>query len=67
MSELQIHILFKDERYYVLLRHSNGSEEISEQSFASRKECEKAIEQYAKDRRAKLVRKYVFSGEVRDD
>jgi hypothetical protein len=56
MSELQIHILFKDDHYYVLLRHSDGSEEISEQSFATREDCERAIKQYAKDRKAQLRR-----------
>jgi hypothetical protein len=51
MSELQIHILLKDDgRYYVLLHHLDGREEISQQSFATRQECEEAIQQYVIDR-----------------
>lgn len=52
----QIYILFRNEKYYVVLRHQDGSEEISDQSFATREECENAIEQYVKDRKVQLMR-----------
>jgi hypothetical protein len=52
----QIHILFRENRYHVVLRHEDGAEEISDQSWNTREECEKAVEQYAKDRGQKLTR-----------
>ena len=56
VAETQIHILFRHDRYYVLLRHPDGSEELSQQSWGTREECEQAIKQYAKDRGATLTR-----------
>jgi hypothetical protein len=52
----RIYVLFRESRYYVVLRHEDGTEEISDQSWSTREECEKAIEQYAKDRGEKLTR-----------
>ena len=45
-----------DNRFYVVLRHADGTEEISQQSWTTREECNKAIEEYAKDRGADLTR-----------
>jgi len=52
----QIHILFSDNKYYVVLRHEDGSEEISDQSWDTKEECQKAVEQYAKDRGMQMTR-----------
>jgi len=51
-----IHIFARDGRYYVVLRHEDGTEEISQQSWETREECEKAIMQYAEDRGIELTR-----------
>ena len=34
-------------RYHIGLRHDDGRAEVSDQSWATEKECEQAIEQYA--------------------
>jgi hypothetical protein len=55
-DEIQIHILHHADRYHVVLRHPNGREEISDQSFATEQECKSAIEQYVRDRKAQIKR-----------
>lgn len=56
MTEINIYTLFKDDRWRILLRHQDGREEVSEQSWATREECDTAIKQYAKELGAKLSR-----------
>lgn len=46
---IDICILSKDGKFFVVLRHHNGSEEISDQSYATEAECRAAIEQYITD------------------
>jgi hypothetical protein len=56
MDETTIHIFHHDDKFRVVLRHPDGREEISEQSWSTREACEKAIEQYVKDRGVQLAR-----------
>jgi hypothetical protein len=56
MAEETIHVFCHSGRYHVVLRHADGTEEISDQSWDTREECEKAIEQYVKDRGVELSR-----------
>ena len=45
-----------DTHWHVILQHEDGSEEISDNSFSSKEECEAAIKQYAEYRRGQLQR-----------
>jgi hypothetical protein len=58
VEETKIFIWHKseDDRFYVILSHADGKEEISEQSWATRAECVKAIEEYVKERGGDLAR-----------
>jgi hypothetical protein len=45
-----------DTHWHVILQHEDGREEISDNSFRSKEECEAAIMQYVKDRKGQLQR-----------
>jgi hypothetical protein len=56
MAEIKVHILFHNEKYHVVLEHPDNSVEISDQGYATREECEKAIDKYVIDRGVQLAR-----------
>ena len=45
-----------DDCWHIVLQHEDGREEISDQAFVSRKECEEAIKLYAAECRGKISR-----------
>jgi len=56
MKETKIFILELRKKFHVLLRHEDGSEEVSDKGWPTREECERAIEEYAKSQGGDLHR-----------
>jgi len=47
MTEIKIFIWEEVDKFRVVLRYPDGREEISDNSWATREECEAAIKEYA--------------------
>lgn len=54
-EELQIYMLFREEKWFIVLEHADGREEISHKSFKTKQECSDAIAQYVKDRNGEVT------------
>lgn len=56
-EDIKIGIFCKDDtHWHIILQHADGREEISDNSYLSKEECERAIVEYAKLRKGQLQR-----------
>lgn len=55
--QIKIFVFRKDDaHWHIILQHEDGHEEISDQSFATREDCEAGIELLTRELQGKLQR-----------